>query len=144
MPVHDFRIVSAVDYIDGDGFAFGHPQNRAGRRAVVANGPGNFLRSELDVDRADPEREIGFGPGRGLRACHGGESEGADELPAIHAVSILSAVLAEWARSKPPCPVGQISDLPAPGPARLRGFHHWRAAGPWRQVGNVNNLPHGA
>ena len=71
MPVYHFGIIRTVDYFNGDDFALRHPQQRARKHSVVADGTGDLFGRQFDADGADPEGEIGLGLRRRLRAGHG-------------------------------------------------------------------------
>ena len=65
MPVDVFGGVGVVDDVDGDGLAFLHAEDRAGRRAVVADGGEDAVGGEFDGDGRDAEGDVGrVGGGR--------------------------------------------------------------------------------
>ena len=70
VPVDELRRIGVVDDVDGDGLAFAHAQNGAGRRAVVADGGDDVRPVEFDGDRRDAEGVVGFGLRHG-RGCRG-------------------------------------------------------------------------
>ena len=65
VPVDDLGRIGLVDDVDGDGLALLHAQDRARRRAVVADGGEDPVGGKFDGDRGDAEGDVGGRRGRG-------------------------------------------------------------------------------
>ena len=59
VPVDELGGVGVVDDVDGDGLAFLHAQDRAGRGAVVADGGEDAVLGEFDGDGRDAKGDVG-------------------------------------------------------------------------------------
>ncbi len=60
VPVDEFGRVRVVDNVHGDGLAFAHAEDGAGRSAVIADGADDAGRGELDGNRRDAQGEVRF------------------------------------------------------------------------------------
>ena len=58
VPVDEFGRVGVVDDVDGDGLAFLHAKDRAGRGTVVADGGEDAVGGEFDRDRGDAQGDV--------------------------------------------------------------------------------------